>query len=413
MKRSLNVSYGAIQGTYWMYYGVAISFASVFLLDKSYTNSEIGVIMAAASILAVALQPLLADAADRSKRISLIGITCIISIGLIAATASLYFFPEKALSLSVIFIIIAALHTSLQPLINSTAFYLCESGHEVNFGVARSSGSVAYAVFCAILGSMVTNYGTGIIPAAGVGVLLLLLLFLWVTRSFYQKCVSSRPLDRDTKDFQKEEPIRLNDFVKRNRLFILFSFGIMLVFFQNSVFNTYLLQILANVGGNSSQMGWLFSFMALLELPGFVFFSQLKKIFSCQMMLKIAAVAFLFKVFLCWIAPSVGFIFMAFLFQLISFPIFLAGSVHLVDEVMEKGEAVKGQSCVTGMITLSTVFASLLGGVILDLSGASLLLMLSTALCVMGTLIVFATVGRIRKVKAFRPICPQSRMLER
>jgi PPP family 3-phenylpropionic acid transporter len=199
--------------------------------------------------------------------------------------------------------------------------------------------------------------------------------------------------ERSTK---KDEAITLKDFVARNGMFLVFSASIVLVFFQNSVFNTYLLQILMDVGGNSGQMGRLFSFMALLELPGLFFFSRIRTRFSCQFLLKVASVAFVLKVFLSYLAPSVGFVYLAFLFQLISFPIFLSASVHLVDEVMEKGEAVKGQSLITGMITLSTVFASLLGGVILDRSGASLLLLVSTVLCVIGTVIVILSVDRIR-----------------
>jgi PPP family 3-phenylpropionic acid transporter len=61
-------------------------------------------------------------------------------------------------------------------------------------------------------------------------------------------------------------------------------------------------------------------------------------------MLKVSSIAFVLKILLTYMAPSVGFLYLAFLFQLISFPIFLSASVHLVDEVMEKGEAVKGQS---------------------------------------------------------------------
>jgi PPP family 3-phenylpropionic acid transporter len=156
------------------------------------------------------------------------------------------------------------------------------------------------------------------------------------------------------------------------------------------------MQIITAVGGNSGQMGRLFSFMALLELPGLFFFSCIRKRFTCQFMLKLASAAFVMKILLTYMATSVPFIYAAFLFQLISFPIFLSASVHLVDEVMEKGEAVKGQSFVTGMITLSNVFASLAGGVILDLRGASLLLLISTALCVAGTLVVIFSVGRIK-----------------
>jgi PPP family 3-phenylpropionic acid transporter len=400
MKRMLNLAYGAVQGTYWMYYGAIMSFASVFLLGKHYTNSEIGVILAAASILAVILQPILADAADKSRKVSLRGITSVISIGLIAATAALYLFPSKTLFLSILFVILGAWLTSLQPLINSMAFDLGRSGYVVNFGATRAGGSVAYALLCAILGSLVVTLGIGAIPATGIVILVLLLLAVAGTDRLYKIAVANR---RTTLDSLKtgheaagEEAISMRDFLTRNRVFLIFSVSVALVFFQNSVLNTYLLQILTAIGGNSGQMGRLFSFMALLELPGLFFFSRLRERFTCQFMLKVASVAFAFKIFLVWIAPSVSFIYLAFLLQLISFPIFLSGSVHLVDEIMDKGEAVKGQAVITGMITLSNVFASLLGGVILDLRGASLLLLISTVLCVIGAVVVFLSVDRIR-----------------
>jgi len=397
MKKLLNLSYGAIQGAYWMYFGAIMSFASVFLLGKNYTNSEIGVILAAASILAVFLQPLLADAADKAQKVSLTDITGIIAIGLFIATVPLYLFPTRTLILSIIFIVLGAWLTSLQPLINSMAFYLSRSGHAINFGVTRSGGSIAYAVLCVILGSLVADYGIKVIPAAGMGMLILLLLSLLMTDKLYKSAISINTIDSNIKKVtQSRETISLKAFVTRNKTFLIFTIGIVLVFFQNSVINTYLMQIITAVGGTSSQMGRLFSFMALLELPGLFFFSQIRKRFSCQFLLKVASVAFVFKVLLTYMAPTVGFIYLAFLFQLISFPIFLSASVYLVDEVMEKGEAVKGQSFITGMITLSNVFASLLGGVILDLSGASLLLLISTILAVIGTGIVIFTVGRIK-----------------
>lgn len=403
MTTLLNLFYGAIQGSYWMYYGAVMSFASVFLLGKGYTNSEIGVILAAANILAVLIQPLLADAADRSRRISLIHIVEFSCIGLGAATLSLYLFPSKALTLSIIFILIATLHTSLQPLVNSMAFYLSGSGCRINFGITRSGGSVAYAALCTVLGTLVTVYGINVIPVTGVLMLVLLLIFLRITAGLFQRSVRASGFqDIDMMRAEKEETINLKAFVRRNKAFIIFSAGIMFVFFQNSVLNTYLLQIITEVGGTSGQLGRLYSFMALLEIPGLFFFSRIRARFSCQLLLKISSVAFVIKIFLIYIASSVSFIYVAYLFQLISFPIFLSASVHLVDEVMECGEAVKGQSFVTGMITMSTVFASLLGGVILDVSGASLLLTISTALCVLGTVIVFLAVGRIKAKKENR-----------
>ena len=114
-------------------------------------------------------------------------------------------------------------------------------------------------------------------------------------------------------------------------------------------------------------------------------------------MLKISSVAFILKIFFTYTAKSVGFIYLAFIFQLISFPFYLASSVHLVHELMDRREAVKGQSLISGMMTLSAVFASLWGGMVLDSSGPSQLLLLSTVLCIAGSLIVLTTVGRLNK----------------
>lgn len=400
MKKILNFEYGTIQGTYWMYYGVIMSFASIFLLGKNYTNSEIGIILALSSILAVALQLLLAEIADKSKKISPIGITEIITVGLLLATATMFIFTGKSLILSIIFIMIGACLTALQPLINSTAFYISQCGYKINFGITRAGGSIAYAVLCALLGYLVNLYGIQLIPAAGVVVLILLLSSLSLTKKSYKKSVFKNSVFMNkVENIEDKEPISLKNFIKRNKIFIIFSLGIVGVFFENSVLNNYLMQILLNVGGTSSQMGKLFSFMAILELPCLIFFNQLRKRFSCQLLLKVASVAFTIKVFIVFMAKSVAFIYFGFLFQLISFPIFLSASVHLVDEVMNKGEAVKGQALITGMITLSNIFASLMGGAILDLSGASLLLLISTIICIIGTIVVFASVDKIQKNK--------------
>ena len=195
-----------------------------------------------------------------------------------------------------------------------------------------------------------------------------------------------------------QQIITLKDFIIRNKNFVIFSFAVMLIFFQNSVLNNYLIQIIKNVGGNSNQMGQLFSFMAMLELPGLFFFSKIRKKLSCQFMLKLSSVAFVFKIFLTYMAGSVGFIYLAFLFQIISFPLFISSCVHLVDEVMDKNEAVKGQSLITATMTIGMVFASFIGGKILDLSGASMLLLVSTGLTILGTIIVFLIVDKIKAV---------------
>ena len=69
------------------------------------------------------------------------------------------------------------------------------------------------------------------------------------------------------------------------------------------------------------------------------------------------------------------------------------------EEVMSRGEAVKGQSLFTIMATVSGIAASFFGGFILDHGGARMLTGVSTLAAAIGTVILFLTVDRIIEKK--------------
>lgn len=397
MKNKLNLSYATVQGTYWMYFCVIISFSSVYLLAKGYANTEIGWILAILNILSVILQPIFADIADRSEKLTLVQITLIFSIILVIFTGALFAIKEKSMLLTTLFIAIGALLMSLQPLINAIAFNYSSFEIPINYGAARSGGSIFYSALSIAMGSLIVSYGTIAVPTTGIVILFLFIGSLIMTETLYNKY---NPID--VKGIGKAKSVRVNQptsfiaFIKNNKILFVFSLGTLMVYFQHAILNNYLFQIILPIGGTESLMGRLFSFMALVELPALFFFSNLKRKFSYETMLKLASVGFVFKIFLTFLAKTASFIYIAFLFQAISFPLYLASSVHLVDEVLERTDAIKGQSLITGMMTLSAVFASLLGGVVLDIKGPSNLLFASTLLCVAGTIVVFLSVGKIK-----------------
>lgn len=73
--------------------------------------------------------------------------------------------------------------------------------------------------------------------------------------------------------------------------------------------------------------------------------------------------------------------------------------VNFIDEIMDRGEAVKGQALYTIMITISTVFASFIGGFILDFSGPSALLLIASVITGAGTMILIIFIEKIEKRK--------------
>ena len=408
MGKLLNIKYGCIHGTYWMYYGVAGSFASAFLLAKGCSNAEIGIILAVGNILAVFLQPLIADLADRSKKLSLVGVTQISTVLLMVLTLMLFVMKQKSAALWVVYMFIMAWMTTLQPLFNSLAFKLEETGVHINFGACRSVGSLAYAVLCAFLGTLVEAKGVGVLPLSGEIVLLMLLASLWVTKTQFDRMVGEKTGKQAVSvlgecghvpaaDAEEAEEINLALFVKRNKLFVVLNLAVIGVFFNNSILNNFMLQVVEGVGGTSEDMGRIFSVMAFLEIPALFFFDKIKERFSCQLILKFAAICFTLKVLLIYLAESVTMIYVAHLLQTFSFGLFLPAMVSFIGEVMAKGEAVKGQALYTVMTTASSMLASVLGGIMLDVSGPGFMLLVSTIVTGLGALVLVLIVDRIKK----------------
>ena len=417
MSKQLNFWYGSIFGTYWMIYAVVSSFASVFLLARGYSNSGIGVTLAVANILAVILQPLTANLADQSARIGAIGISALMTVMMMIFTLGMFFFGGGSAALSVTFILLIAWHTVLQPMFNSLTFKLEESGIPVNFGVARSVGSLAYSILCAVLGTIVEHLGIMSLPVTAEITCAMLLVSLLLTKRTFDRAKAQKDMQRlagsgsDPKagaaaPADKADPaqgtddpaetISLKEFIRRNKLFFVLNLGVVGLFFSNATLNNYMIQIVTDVGGTSEDMGRILAVMAFLEIPTMVFFSRLKRRFSCQLLLKAASVGFLVKIGLCWLAGSVGMIFAAQFFQLVSFALFLPGMVYFTGENMSPGEAVRGQALFTTMITVTTIFSSLLGGWILDVSGAKTLTLIATLATAAGAVVIIAVVDRIK-----------------
>lgn len=397
--RNLNVGYAGIFATYWMVYGVIGSFGSAFLLNAGYSNSEIGIIFAVASVISCFTQPILADISDRSKKLNATSVAEILSAALIILTGLLFVINHKSAALFVIYALAMAWILALQPLFNSLCFRFEESGHHINFGICRSIGSLGYAVLVAVLGTLVENSGMIVIPETSVLSLVLLMIALILTEKTFRKSKDEKGGKIAAGEVLQEEPaqddINLLEFVKRNKLFVVLNLGIVLLFFQNYITNNYMFQIVEGVGGDAEDMGRIFSVMAFIEMPGLFFFDNIRKKFNLKFLLRFASINFVLKLAALTFANSVAMVYAAHFFHIFSFSIFLAAIVAYINEIMEKGEAVKGQALYTASITVSSIFASIFGGILLDISGPKMMLLISTLVAAFGTVVIWILIGKI------------------
>ena len=425
LSKKLNIFYGAIHGTYWMYFGVLGSFASVFLLAKGYSNSQIGIILAVAYILATVVQPFLAELADRGKKGAIFGIIeGITGLNLVFSTLMI-FLPGQSMLLTISFVLCYALMMANQPFVNAVNGRLEETGVRIAFGTCRSFGSLAYSLLCYFLGIVVEKRGPDFLPIFGNLMLVLVMLVVYSTYRSYKGAIGrgSKPTssgnnstsasvpgsvansaadapDRTVDNKTEAEVISLKDFVKSNKLFFVMSLGIMGLYFANAVPNTYIAQISGAVGGDSSDVGKILALLAITEIPTLVLFDKLYQRFRTSSMLKVASVAYVLWIGAHMMAKSVGMLLGAQFLYFMAFPLFLPAMVRFIDDNMRPGEAVKGQTLFTVMINIGNMASSIIGGIILDVAGPKSLLIVATGMATFGAMMIILMVDKAGQSKS-------------
>ncbi|MBR3199889.1 MAG: MFS transporter [Mogibacterium sp.] len=399
----LNLEYASTLGAYWMIYGITGSFASVFMLAKGYDNMHIGITLAAANLLALGMQPFVADHMDRAKGIKIIDASAWMTLLMMLTCAGYFVFAAGSFMLATAIAAVLAIHALLQPLLNSLAFRLGESGTNVNFGIGRAGGSLGFSAIVAVLGTLVEKKGEMSVPVCTEAACLLLIALLFLTKYSFRKMkrandieaaehAGGKPAGADEED---DERIDLRAFIRRNKYFFIMNLGISGLLFSNAILSNYMPQIAGGVGGTTEQTGRILSLMALLEMPTMVFIGTIKKHFQSRTLIKIASIGFTGKIVVCWLAGSVGVLFAAQAFQLVAFALMMPAMVYYVNEIMSPGEAVKGQSLFTMMFTFSTIIASFVGGWILDASGAKVLTFAAALVTAAGAAVVFLTINKV------------------
>lgn len=401
----INTEYAATFGAYWMIYAIAGSFASVFMLAKGYSNLHIGMTLAAANIVAVSLQPFVADRMDRVRGITLIDTLAWLTLIMMLAGVGYFIFRGGTFMLAFVIVTILAIHAIIQPLLNTLAFRLSESGVNVSFGVGRAGGSLGYSAIMAVLGTLVERKGEMAMPVCAETACLLMIALLLLTKYSFNKIGRSaaaetagerRDAGTEVREITDEERIDLRAFIRRNRYFFIVNLGIAGLLFSNSVLSHYMAQIAGNVNGTTEQVGRVLSLMALAEIPVMLFYDKINRHFSNRTLIKVAALGFTAKIAVCWLAGSISLLYAAQVFQFVGFALLMPAMVYYTNEIMSHGEAVKGQALFTMMLTLSTIFASLAGGWMLDAYGVRTLTFVSTIVTAVGAVVIIINIDKVK-----------------
>lgn len=401
MKRLLNLDYALIQAIYWMLYTASGIFVSVFLLDKGYSNTSIGTIIAVGSLLAILLQTIIANITDRIKKITNLTMIKVLIILLFIFVLVTLLIGHKSIALTIAYVGIIVIHTAMHPFVNALSFTLEETGYPVNYGLGRSMGSLAAAILCFLLGYLVAWFNPNIILYIAIINLVLLTLVVFVTDYHYKQGLLHTNNENMSKNpsiaSEEETSIRMSEFISRNKLFVVMSLGIVGLFFGNVILENFTVQIVTGIGGDTEQMGLVIFLLSIFEMPAMLGFNKLKQHFSYEFLLRVAAIFFTIKISLMFLASSMTMIYLAQLCQILGYGLLFPALVSFIDHIMEKREAIRGQAIFTTSLTVGNVLGSVLGGMILDLYSSKILLLISSIISLCGTLIIVLLIGKVKK----------------
>ncbi len=377
--RDLNMKYAIIQAGYFAIVCCILGFAAVYLGSLGFGSSQIGIIMAIGSIVTTIAQPALASFVDKKhlslNRVLVLLALCGIVISLAILIASLV---DISFITAVLFVLLNAALMCMMPILNTLAFAFEDYGIQLNYGLARGIGSAAYAITSLIMGFVVAHISPKLLP----------ILYVVILAGLIPQINGFRVRGRKRikRSVPAEQPTGSTiEFLRNHSMFMIFLGGFLLVYLDHMMINNFFIYFIENVGGTTSDMGIAVFLAAILELVSMTALERIKNKVNISSLLIFSGVMFTVKHIITWLAKSMFMIYVAQFFQMFAYAIFIPASVYYVNQIFNKEDSVKGQALVTMAMTASGVFASLLGGFMIDALGPSTTLLIGAIVSVIGT----------------------------
>ena len=375
-QHNLTLHFALIEAFFWMQFAVLGGFASIYLLAKGFSNTQIGMVIASAGAISALLQPIVATYADRPSSPSIKRILLVAGSLLLLAGALLIFLDRYMPATALLYGgCITLLHLQ-NPLLNSLGMETLNQGGHLNFGIARGIGSLAYAVIAYALGILVAARGSDVIPVSIVAVFACFLAVL--------SCFPFCKVPKDAADARAaaQSPAA---FLRRYPRFGIVLIGSILIYINHMMVNSFTYQIVESKGGSSAETGIVMALAAVLELPTMFLFGAMVRRVRCDIWFRISGAFFFLKTLGMLLAPSIPLLYASQVFQMFGFALITVSSVYYVNAIMEPQDAIKGQAYMTITNTLGAVIGSLLAGRLIDQSGITVMLIWACAIAFAGT----------------------------
>lgn len=360
LKKGPTGRYALLQAGYFMDCLVITNFAALFLAGRNFTTSQIGMVTSISALISCVLSQMLGTMADRSDRIPLKYYLIVIMSVCMASFAGLAFLPHTMLPTMMFYITAFSLQAAVSPLITSLCLQFTNSGYDINFGFARSIGSLGYSLMALVMGNVTEMFGSEVIIPVFIAIYALLIVFLF----FFPVPVKQEHMHvRAGNALIEEQPSTMKEFVNRYHRFLVLNASFILFWFMNNLLGTYMIYFIKDFSGTAADVGTTLFVMAFSEIPAVMFGSNIMGRIGAPAMLRISMIGGVLKAVLFFIAPNITFWIWLNVTHILMSGFYQVSAVYYVYSIVGKKDIVKGQSLM-GIATagICPMLANCIGG---------------------------------------------------
>ena len=333
LKTKLNIYYFIVFGATACYF----PFLAVYFEGKGLSYSQIGILFAVNSLVAVISQPIWGIITDKylNKRLTLLIVLVLSGLFIFNFVfASSFYFVLLSI---ILFIMVQSPITSVS---DTYCYEIVENYKNFQYGKIRLMGSIGYAIIALILGNIIKVYG---INSTFISYALFTVIGIAVLYSIKFNTKSTGA------------SINIRDIVSlvKNKRYVLIVAAAMIINVSMGANGNYLAILIQKTGGDVSKLGILWFIVAMSELPAFFLGSKILERFGVLNVFILSTIFYAGRFFIDSISTSYQIVLAVQLLQGITFPLYMMSTLQYVNTITSPKTRT----------TAMTVFTAISGGI--------------------------------------------------
>ena len=321
--KNLHRLFALLEGTFFSAMFLTDGMIAQMLSMAGYSDTVIGVMLAAMGVSCVLLQPVLGYLCDKFRCYRII---FIVSYSLVALTMPLFFLFSQIRAVAFLYCTVTiALVKSLFIVLDSWLSKIQKQGIALDYGRLRSIGSITYAIAAVLLAQILDRFGN----ASSIGL-------YWLIYAAMMVALLRLP---DPAPDDSEEKISLKNASRallgnrRYLLFLLCGFLCWISLEAQLLFNA---RLVSSLGGSMSAIGVAYFVMAASEFFVILAFTRIADRLGTENVLAVGMIGVALKGLVSWLCPTAGWAVAAQLLQAVSYALVIPGVVRYFGELIPR-----------------------------------------------------------------------------